>query len=200
MKAHLETLREGYKWLMELMPHELHTPSAEQRANWEAKQERAAKLADAYGFDGILFRDYLLETFEDDPQSLPNLRQLAKQIQTIPRIIAKIEEAKEGEKARDEDIGLIDTEEAVLAVVARNKGQCLDQMTIAAQARIPKKEPRGSVRPHLRSLQKKSLIHRPDGNTRRTITASVLFLAALLTTLQILFGWMGGIWRFLTGK
>jgi hypothetical protein len=35
---------------------------------------------------------------------------------------------------------------------------------------------------------------------KRTITASVLFFAALLTVLQILFGWMGEIWRFLTSK
>jgi hypothetical protein len=37
-------------------------------------------------------------------------------------------------------------------------------------------------------------------NIKKTITAYVLFLAALLTVLQILFGWMGGICRFLTSK
>ena len=35
---------------------------------------------------------------------------------------------------------------------------------------------------------------------KRTITASILFLAGLLTVLQTLFGWIGIIWRFLTGK
>jgi hypothetical protein len=37
-------------------------------------------------------------------------------------------------------------------------------------------------------------------NVERVLTASVLFLAGLLTVLQILFGWIGDIWRFLTGK
>jgi hypothetical protein len=37
-------------------------------------------------------------------------------------------------------------------------------------------------------------------HTKTAITAFFAFLAAFLTVLQILFGWMGGIWRYLTGK
>jgi hypothetical protein len=46
----------------------------------------------------------------------------------------------------------------------------------------------------------KALLPQNKKRIKRTITAFVLFLAALLTVLQILFGWTGIIFRFLTSK
>lgn len=37
-------------------------------------------------------------------------------------------------------------------------------------------------------------------NIRRTIFVLVAFLASLLTALQVLFGWIGSIWRLVTGR
>jgi hypothetical protein len=47
------------------------------------------------------------------------------------------------------------------------------------------------------SIRKDVAGHGSRNRIKRTITASILFLAGLLTVLQILFGWMDWIWRFL---
>lgn len=59
-------------------------------------EERIARLADENGFDGSLFRHL---TKDHEPLSLQSIRRLEKKIETIPRIIAKIEKsAEKGQK------------------------------------------------------------------------------------------------------
>lgn len=54
-------------------------------------EERIARLADKNGFDGSLFRNL---TKDREPLSHKSIKRLVKQIETIPRIIATIEESQ----------------------------------------------------------------------------------------------------------
>lgn len=90
LKAYQKSLKNIYKVLPELCyPQDFNTDSDE-ILETPPQDERAARLADANGFDGSLFRNL---TPDDDPTSVYSMRHLRKRIETIPRIIESIEKS-----------------------------------------------------------------------------------------------------------
>jgi len=75
--------------LPELAPWEIHLSNEPQTPSPEAEQ--VARFADDFGFDGSLFRNSSL--FDDDYQLWMKWasKNIQKQIETIPRIIAEME-------------------------------------------------------------------------------------------------------------
>ena len=93
LSNYLRELREEYEASEHLVPDDLFfgSYSEEEQAEYETTQERVARLADANGFDGTLFRDYLFPG--PPPLSVEAIRKLQRKIETVPRIIAKLEES-----------------------------------------------------------------------------------------------------------
>lgn len=95
LTKYLRTRRKWYADSPDLLPCDLlPEPSEADRTEYEAEEERVARLADDNGFDGSLFRAHLLETPRNNPLSREAIRQLAQKIEAIPRIIAKLERSK----------------------------------------------------------------------------------------------------------
>jgi hypothetical protein len=89
LKKQLKKRQEWYRLSSELAPWDL-TPVSDDTPITSPEEERIARLADDYGFDGSLFRNLI---HDPEPLSIQSIRKLAKRIETIPRIIAKIEKA-----------------------------------------------------------------------------------------------------------
>ena len=111
LRMYLEKLRRWYKDSFDLIPEDLANCSETAQIEYETEAERVARLADTAGFDGSLFRDYLLETPNDNPLSLQAIRRLRRKIETVPRIIAKL-----GEPVPNETRMAISTETKLLTV------------------------------------------------------------------------------------
>lgn len=93
LKSRLRLLQEGYKTLQELLPCDL-LPDDEPPKTSE-DEERCARLADEYGFDGNLFRNlFPLDPDHDNVDFNLYLRRYRQQIGMIPRIIVAVESAK----------------------------------------------------------------------------------------------------------
>jgi len=98
LQAYLKKLQELYQILSELSYPQDFTPVPEDEVpviSPDAK--RVARLADDNGFDDSLFRD-LTGNIDPDPTSPSSMRYLRKKIQTIPRIIEKIEKSNKTEQ------------------------------------------------------------------------------------------------------
>jgi len=93
LREYLRRLQEWYQDSSELLPEEL-PPTPKRIIEWDNEAERVARLADANGFDGAMFRDYLLDAPDEDPLSVVAMRRIRKKVELIPRIIAKLEQAK----------------------------------------------------------------------------------------------------------
>lgn len=90
LKAQLKKRQKWYEDGFHLMPSDL-LPEPDIPVT-SPDEERIARLADKNGFDGSLFRNL---TKDYEPLSIQSIRHLKKQIETIPQIIAKIEESDE---------------------------------------------------------------------------------------------------------
>ena len=88
LKAHVEKLQKLYEEFYELLPCDIISPTPAGEQQRKAKVEEIARIADKYRFDGSLFRELFPV---EDPLSIRQANRLKKQIETIPRIIAKIE-------------------------------------------------------------------------------------------------------------
>jgi prophage regulatory protein len=97
--GYLERLRRWHADWFDLLPCDLSEQSEEDRLEYEAEAERTARLADASGFDGSLFRDFLREDPNEDPLSARRHRRLGQQIETLARIIAKLDASASSETA-----------------------------------------------------------------------------------------------------
>ncbi|MFA5299347.1 MAG: hypothetical protein WC389_14250, partial [Lutibacter sp.] len=107
LKAFLKKLQKNYQNLSELCyPQDFQICESDTIPATGAKAERTARLADANGFDGSLFRNTIPNN-DDDPTSQPAMRHLKEQIETIPRIIAKIEESNSTERRWDIEKGKV---------------------------------------------------------------------------------------------
>ena len=71
-----------------LLPEEMLAPSPE----YEALMERAASLADRYGCDSFVFRQYLTEVADDLRDFPRQLRSTKKQLSVLSQLIAKMQE------------------------------------------------------------------------------------------------------------
>jgi len=90
LKSYLEKLQVQYGDLEQLCPQDLRPLEDPPRTSADA--ERCARLADRYGFDGNLFRNLLPSP--PDPDAVDYEQALAKvrrEIETIPRIIVRME-------------------------------------------------------------------------------------------------------------
>ncbi len=164
LHQYLQGLREWYEKSDWLIPSDLHEPSEKQRTECEATEERVARLADANGFDGSLFRQYLLEGSDHDPLSLQSLHQTRRKIETVPRIIVKLEESEQDENTSPSDdsepaVQLTKDQIKVLTHLAEIPEECRNRADIAADV-----EPSESTLKHLLpTLEEMGLIHRPHG-------------------------------------
>jgi len=115
LKAYQKDLQESYHIAHELCYPDDFIPVPEGEVpTTPPDSERVARLADDNGFDGSLFRDL---TNNGDPTSLQSMKSLKKKIETIPRIIAKIEKAVETEHDETlEPTDLIDLAKALTYV------------------------------------------------------------------------------------
>lgn len=88
LKTHLKKLLKQQKMLADLSPAEFYSSNELENPNLDIEQ--IAKLADNYGFDGSLFRN--LSPYDDfDLWMKWAVKNIQKQIDMIPRIIARIE-------------------------------------------------------------------------------------------------------------
>lgn len=91
LHGYLEKLRRWHADWFDLLPCDLFEPSEEARLEYEREAERVARLADDTGMSGSLFRDFLREDPNEDSLSTRRHRCVAKKIETVARIIAKLE-------------------------------------------------------------------------------------------------------------
>ena len=92
LTTYLKKLLRRYGDLQELCyPNDFYTTPSNDKPIIDPEDKRAARLADNNDFDGSLFLD--LTTNDPNPTSLQSMRRLKKKIETIPRIIAKIEKS-----------------------------------------------------------------------------------------------------------
>ena len=150
LQAYLKSLQHGYITLEDLSKADL--TKTDELPTTSPDAERAARLADDNGFEGSLFR-YLI------PSDVPSIRQLRrrlkKQVETIPRIIAKIEKSEEeGQK-----ISLTDNELQLLYDMASQKNQCRHRAAIYATTKIAE----STLKTILKDFEKKGWIYRPKG-------------------------------------
>ena len=89
LKAFLQEIQRGEETAQHVSPEDLVPPPEGTLPTVNEETERVAQLADEYGFDGSLFREFELMPFEDK-LSLRWFRSLRKQRQAIYRIIAAI--------------------------------------------------------------------------------------------------------------
>jgi hypothetical protein len=155
LRAYLRELRKWYEDSAYLVASDLYEPSEKQRAEYEATEERVARLADANGFDGKFFRDYLFP--EPPPLSVEDLRQVGSKIETVPRIIAKLEESEQDEKA--DGVALMDKDLTLLHDMAAHQGECRSRLTISMATKLPE----STLKPVLRRFEERGWIHRPSG-------------------------------------
>jgi len=90
LRTYLTELQKKARILPELCREDLVMPAPDALPATSEKAEQVARFADENGFDGSLYRN-LIPT--DNPLSLQATRQLHKQIETLPKIIANIEKA-----------------------------------------------------------------------------------------------------------
>lgn len=95
LHAYLHHLRESYECCDRLSPNDLQVMPHRNVGPTELdpELERVARLADANGLDGSVFRGDLLRPSDPNPLSRHTMQWLRKQIEIVPRIIAKIEQA-----------------------------------------------------------------------------------------------------------
>ena len=108
LHSQLQRLQVAYEDLQHLIPQDL-LPTGDGPPETSDDEERCARLADQYGFDGSLFRNLFPlhpDHISEDWNVL--LCRIEEKIETIPRIIAAIESA--GSTPKDSgDNGLVPT-------------------------------------------------------------------------------------------
>ena len=135
---------------------DLDEGTEQQRRQCEADEERVARLADANGLDGSLFRDYLTVTKDDNPLSSQAIKRLREKIKVLGHLIIKLEDPRKDEKT--ETVALTGNEQTLLRDMADHGEVCRKRAQIAADADIsattlktllPRFENRGWInRPH----------------------------------------------------
>ncbi len=100
LKAYLQHILRWEKYGQHLCPWDLGPPSEGTLPTVSERTECVARLADANDFDGSLFRDFDLMPYKDK-LSRWWWRNLRKQKQTVPRIIAAIEKPVDREAIPD---------------------------------------------------------------------------------------------------
>ncbi|OQA91384.1 MAG: hypothetical protein BWY26_01014 [Elusimicrobia bacterium ADurb.Bin231] len=142
IKNYLKELQKSYKILSEITYEDLIISSDQGDVpTTSSEAERVARLADEYGFDGTLYRN-LIPDFDDNPTSLQSMRHLRKQIEVIPKIIAKIEKTiktKNKEIIKPKD--LVDLAKALTQVhISRTQ---IKRDIAAGKIKSYRKSPRG---------------------------------------------------------
>lgn len=110
LEVYLKKLIRKYEQLLELSPHDTYLSPCDDCKIVNPEDERVARIADDYGFDGSLYRDIIVD---DDLFSIQYAKRFRKKIDTIPQIIAAIE------KPLDKSIIHNDAELLTIPQVAR---------------------------------------------------------------------------------
>ncbi len=157
LQAYQKKLQHLYQILPELCYPDDFVPAPEDEVPTTSPDaERVARLADGYGFDGSLFRG-LTGNDDPNPTSPRSMRYLQNKIETIPRIIAKIE--REIKTKRDENVepkDLVDLAKAITVVhVSRTQ---LKRDIYAGEIKTYRKKPKGKHFVSLAEIQKVYLI------------------------------------------
>lgn len=117
--------------------------------NTSTDEERCARIADDYGFDGNLFRNL----YREERLSIIE-KSLKKRIETIPRIIAAIEHYSTKKQLSENDLSIL--------FFLKSQQRPIKQAEIVAGTDLSRR----TIGKCLEMLRKERLVYRPNGERK----------------------------------